>query len=508
MNYFDILNFNREPFSNSPDPELFFQSTQHVGCLHNLELAIRMKRGLNTVIGEVGTGKTTLCRQLIRRFQEDDDTLAYLILDPYFSTEEEFLRYVAALFQIDIGEDQVSEWQLKEWLKQYLFRKGVDEGKTLVLIIDEGQKISPSCLEILREFLNYETNSTKLLQIVIFAQKEFEQVLDQHPNLADRININYYLKPLNFQDTKAMIRYRLDRASADGRGPGLFSRLALWAVYRKSRGYPRRIITICHKIILSMIIQNRKKAGLALALSAAGRFLPRQPGRSRSLFLIPAAGLMIGGALLIFRPGLPYLSGTEVPTGTPSSPADGKNSPAPVKEPADKAASAADRNSPGVSSPAKTPAQEGDKVSPEILGSIRVGRQDTLGKMIKKVYGPQGFNRENLEKVLAVNPGIENPDLISVGQVISFPDLGLPSRPEGKWWLRVQDCDSLQEAYKEYNRLAGDLPDLLLIPRSTEGGWEFTIMLAKSFSRKRQAAEFLAKLPAQVQSTASPARRP
>jgi len=83
------------------------------------------------------------------------------------------------------GEEE-SEWQLKEYIKKYLFRKGVDEKKTVVLIIDEGQKLPEFCMEILREFLNYETNEFKLLQIVIFAQNEFRQILKAHANFADR----------------------------------------------------------------------------------------------------------------------------------------------------------------------------------------------------------------------------------------------------------------------------------------------------------------------------------
>ena len=95
MDYFSILNLSKEPFSNSPDPDYFFQSRQHVGCLQKLELSLRLKRGLNIVIGDVGTGKTTLCRQLLRRFAKDENVATHLILDPYFSSPLEFLKTVA-----------------------------------------------------------------------------------------------------------------------------------------------------------------------------------------------------------------------------------------------------------------------------------------------------------------------------------------------------------------------------------------------------------------------------
>ena len=94
------------------------------------------------------------------------------------------------------------------------FKKGVDEQKTTVLIIDEGQKIPEFCLELLREFLNYETNDYKLLQIAIFAQKEFENTLEKYANFTDRINLYHRLEPMSFKDTRDMIQFRLNQSSA------------------------------------------------------------------------------------------------------------------------------------------------------------------------------------------------------------------------------------------------------------------------------------------------------
>ena len=91
MDYFSILNLKKEPFSNSPDPKFFFQSRQHLDCLQKLELALRLHRGLNVIIGDVGTGKTTLCRQLIRKFADNEEIETHLILDPFFTDTSEFL---------------------------------------------------------------------------------------------------------------------------------------------------------------------------------------------------------------------------------------------------------------------------------------------------------------------------------------------------------------------------------------------------------------------------------
>jgi general secretion pathway protein A len=96
MDYFTILNLEREPFSNSPDPDFFFQSRQHVDCLQKLELALRLKRGLNVVIGAVGAGKTTLCRTLLKKFSVDRSIESHLVLDPSFNSRPTFWRPYAA----------------------------------------------------------------------------------------------------------------------------------------------------------------------------------------------------------------------------------------------------------------------------------------------------------------------------------------------------------------------------------------------------------------------------
>jgi len=277
MDYFSILNLNKEPFSNSPDPDFFFQSRQHVGCLQKVELSLRLRRGLNVVIGDVGTGKTTLCRQLIRRFDKDEESETYLILDPYFSSPSEFLAAIAEMFEgAEISSD-MDEWHVKEIIKRSIFRKGVDEKKTVILIVDEGQKIPVFCLEILREFLNYETNEYKLLQIVIFAQNEFKQTLEEHENFADRINLYHILGPLNFRDTRLMIQFRLRQSSKDAKAPDLFNYFALRAIYRATGGYPRKIINLCHQCILAMIIQNRTGIGWVMVRSCVKRRISKPP---------------------------------------------------------------------------------------------------------------------------------------------------------------------------------------------------------------------------------------
>lgn len=288
MDYFRILNLRKEPFSNSPDPDFFYPSHKHAECLQLLEMAIRLKRGLNVVLGDVGTGKTTLCRKLLQQISATTgkDTIElHLILDPSFSSSHEFLSIIAGYFSLLVPDDQSTDWQLKELIKNYLFAKGVDEGKIVVLLIDEGQMLPEVCLEILREFLNYETNECKLLQIVIFAQNEFREKLRGRVNFTDRINLCQTLTPLNFQETRRMVLYRINQTSEKGTDQNLFTYPGLFALYRKTKGFPRAINMLCHQVVLALIIHNRKKAGWNLVRACAGKLAL---GNSRQIRWRPA----------------------------------------------------------------------------------------------------------------------------------------------------------------------------------------------------------------------------
>ena len=263
MDYYKILNLGKEPFSDSSDSEFYFHSTQHVQCLQRIELSVRMRRGLSVVIGDVGLGKTALCRQLVRKLASDENIETRLIPDPFFSSPSEFLVTVAELFgEYHPNKKGSSDRQLKKIIENYLRREYVDNNNNVVLIIDKGEKLPEFCLEILRDFLDYEVNEHKSLQIVIFAQSEFEQVLGRFKGLRDLIDFYYVLAPFNFRQTRAMIRFRIEKASQDqDKTPLLFGFFALWYIYRASGGYPRRIINLCHQMILALIIKNRSKAG-------------------------------------------------------------------------------------------------------------------------------------------------------------------------------------------------------------------------------------------------------
>lgn len=300
MNHYAAIGFQREPFSNSPDPSFLLGTRQHATCLQELEISLRLRRGLNLVTGEIGTGKTTLCRSLLRAFAQDAGTDVHLLLDPHFDTSEEFLRVILASVTGQSPEPGLGLWALKETLKQQLFRLGMVEKRLVVLIIDEGQKISPANLEILREMLNYETNTSKLLQIVIFAQRELEPIVDAMPNLADRINVRRRLKPLSFAETRQMIRHRLAVAAAGAQPATHFSLPALLAIHLACGGSPRKTVRLCHMALMEMLVRGKTGVGLAEVRGctqpdATPRRIPR---RAAGLTMLAVLSLGLGGLWL------------------------------------------------------------------------------------------------------------------------------------------------------------------------------------------------------------------
>lgn len=294
MNYFELLGLSREPFSNSPDPAFFYESENHAQCLHRLEIAIRLRRGLNVCLGEVGAGKSTLCRALIQQLDKDNTIVSHLILDPHFSTAQEFLTSLHTRFLGEAPPVNASHWELTEAIKNHLFQDVLKNKKNLVLIVDEGQKLSPECLEVLRELLNYETNDSKLLQVVIFAQNEFSAVLADLPNFQDRVNELYHLTPLEFKETKALIRHRLRLA---GTTKKLFTWSAYWAIHRASQGHPRKIMHLGHKVLLSLIMNNRSKATRSV-IAACAKAHSCKTGYKPHVLLILAACFFIFLTLL------------------------------------------------------------------------------------------------------------------------------------------------------------------------------------------------------------------
>jgi general secretion pathway protein A len=539
MDYYKILNLKREPFSNSPDPDYFYKSRQHLSCLQKLEIALRLQRGLNIVVGHVGTGKTTLCRQLIRRLSVAEGFETHLILDPSYGTPSEFLLSVFEMLSGGRLTESVDDWRLKEKIKQHLFRKGIDENKIVVLIIDEGQKIPPFCIELLREFLNYETNDHKLLQIALFAQQEFERILAHYPNFADRVNLYHRLEPMNFRDTRQMIQHRLKQSSQTPKPPALFTYSAYLAIYRASRGYPRKIVNLCHQSVLAMIIQNRSRASHRLVNSCRKRAIAGSWQRSYQLFsffflmLILSFGAWIwivpqpysalhllgrGRAAFETRPAYPISpQPTIVKIEVPAS--DKPVLPVAVistKVGMDRLPAAANtlhsdmpnedlhrlKTDPadiGLAPGAETRKPSISDRPPEILGVLRMQRGGTLTRMIRHIRGD--FSKPYLQQLLKLNPMIADPNSIEEGTAITFPSAPASAPPANPkvHWIELGNKNSLEEAYAQLLAFEPEKKTIRLVPYwNPHDGLRFAIVLSEFFSDPLAAASGLRLLPAKL----------
>ncbi len=264
MSYYKILGFQKEPFSTSPDPEFFYMSKEHEIALTNILIELRLKRGLSVILGDVGTGKTTLSRKLIQELKKREDFIFHMILDPSFENEHLLFTSLSRNFDIDIENDKSSAiLYLRESLEKFLFQKGVEEGKTVVLIIDEAQKLTENSLETLRTLLNYETNEYKLLQLVLLGQLELHYKVMNLQNFFDRISFKYTLNPLNFNETKEMIEFRIRQAGYKS-NMYLFLDDAIREIYQHSRGYPRQITMLCHKALTKLVLLNKPVVDVGL----------------------------------------------------------------------------------------------------------------------------------------------------------------------------------------------------------------------------------------------------
>ena len=273
--YLAFFGLNEKPFSITPDPRYLYLSERHAEAMAHLLYGINEAGGFVQLTGEVGTGKTTIVRSLLAQAPKNAEIA--LILNPRM-TAPEFLLTICE--ELGIGVPDSATQSLKDLvdiLSQYLLRAHA-AGRRVVLVVDEAQNLAPEVLEQVRLLTNLETNTQKLLQIILIGQEELRELLARNElrQLAQRITGRYHLSPLSTEETTAYVRHRLRVAGATA---DIFNRFALEEIYRLSGGVPRVINVICDRALLGGYSQDRHRITGQLVRNAASevfgkRFTP------------------------------------------------------------------------------------------------------------------------------------------------------------------------------------------------------------------------------------------
>jgi general secretion pathway protein A len=257
--YLEFYGLTQAPFDITPNPRFLFNSAKHREAINHLLYGIRERKGFVQLTGEVGAGKTTLCRALLE--QLDDHFSTALILNPVLNADE-LMRAIATEFGLDVkGLDRMeSITAISDHLLQQVL-----SGKETVLIIDEAQNLTEDLLEQVRLLSNIETDDRKLLQIVLMGQPELRERLNSPRlrQLRQRITVRYHLAALRPAEMAQYIQHRLYLAG--GTGIPRFTRPALWRIFRYSKGIPRLINAVCDKALLAGFVEQSDRITFRMA---------------------------------------------------------------------------------------------------------------------------------------------------------------------------------------------------------------------------------------------------
>jgi len=256
--YLEFYGLTEPPFDITPNPRFLFYSAKHREAFNHLLYGIRERKGFVQMTGEVGAGKTTLCRAMLE--QLDGQYATALILNPIMSPDE-LMKAVAVEFGLSVkGMDRLDTLGA---INQFLLKQ-VEGGKDAVLIIDEAQDLTDELLEQVRLLSNLETDNRKLLQIVLLGQPELRARLNNHRlrQLRQRITVRYHLLPLTRHEVARYVQHRLHVSG--GNGTPYFTRPALWRVHRYSQGIPRLVNAVCDKALLAGYVQNSETIGFGM----------------------------------------------------------------------------------------------------------------------------------------------------------------------------------------------------------------------------------------------------
>lgn len=303
--YTEHYGIRENPFSITPDPRYLYMSERHQEALAHLLYGVSEGGGFVLLTGEVGTGKTTTCRLLLEQMPDGVD--AALILNPRLS-EQELVASICDELGVAYDYENPSLKTLLDALNQHLLTNHA-KGRRSVVIIDEAQNLSREVLEQVRLLTNLETETTKLLQIVLIGQPELLDIVNASDmqQLAQRITARYHLKALTQEDTQ---NYILHRLSVAGMEKNVFSLEAIAEIHRFSRGVPRLINSLSDRCLLGAYTNNAQLVDSSLVRQAATEVFgladipPAEPAKSSSYlpWMAFIIALLVGGLFAVYDP--------------------------------------------------------------------------------------------------------------------------------------------------------------------------------------------------------------
>jgi general secretion pathway protein A len=299
--YKDYFRLSEMPFSIAPDPRFLFMSDRHREALAHLLYGVQGEGGIVLLTGEVGTGKTTICRSMLEQLPDNIDVA--FILNPLMSAEE-LLETVCEEYHIPVAGERRGIKAFVDAIHTRLLEANA-QGRRAILIVDEAQNLDPLVLEQLRLLTNLETNTRKLLQIILIGQPELQDLLarPEMRQVAQRVIARYHLAQLNQHEVNAYVSHRL---RVSGAAQQIFPPTLIKQLYRATGGVPRLINLICDRALLGTYVQGQQQVSTVTLRQAINEVAAaRRP--QRRAWAIAAALLAVLGLGIV---GAPALTGT------------------------------------------------------------------------------------------------------------------------------------------------------------------------------------------------------
>ncbi|MEM0914286.1 MAG: AAA family ATPase [Planctomycetota bacterium] len=255
--YESFYRFERLPFENTPDPRFFYASEQHREALAAIEYTIRLRKGIVLVTGDIGSGKTTVGRTMLQRCG-NNATIVQLLHG--HQTGGELIRHILRALDVSL-DDREDHTRMLEKLNRHLLEQN-RRGRPVVLFIDEAQTLSDPALEELRLISNFDTDTAKLLQLIMVGQPELRDRIASPAMsaLRQRIVMAKQLRPLSIHDTAGYIAHRIRAASADPKAVGVsFAGEAIQTLYQFTQGIPRLVNVVCDNCLLVGYVREARR---------------------------------------------------------------------------------------------------------------------------------------------------------------------------------------------------------------------------------------------------------